>query len=196
MPRKPRKTKGLKPRAPKTEQRKTSSENRAYVAALYEAGKSFGNVSDMTNVKVPMAKTIVWHAKTKAAKNNWPLSDRQNFLDKKSPRGRKKALSQKQEEEIRDLVVEGRDHRNMQAAELRRKPSLPNVSTTTLENALYKQGLARRKPGWKFALTDDNKAQRVAILREYYPDKFIWRDVVFTDEIPAKVGAQRGWHRA
>jgi hypothetical protein len=84
----------------------------------------------------------------------------------------------------------------MQAAELRRKPSLPNVSTTTIENALYKQGLARCKSEWKFALTNSNKAQRVAILKEYYPDKFNWRDVVFTDKTPAKVGAQRGWHRA
>jgi DNA invertase Pin-like site-specific DNA recombinase len=66
-PRKQRKTKGRKPRVPKTERRKTLSETSAYVLALYEAGKPFGKISEMTGVKVPAAKTIVRHAKIRAA---------------------------------------------------------------------------------------------------------------------------------
>ncbi len=84
----------------------------------------------------------------------------------------------------------------MRAKDLSLEASLPNVSTTTIENTLYKKGLARRKPGWKFALTEANKAERVALLKEYHPDKFDWRNVIFTDETPAKIGAQRGWHRS
>jgi hypothetical protein len=36
------------------------------------------------------------------------------------------------------------------------------------------------------------KEQRVAIRKEYHPGRFNWRNVVFTDETPAKIRDQRG----
>ncbi len=84
----------------------------------------------------------------------------------------------------------------MQANELRRELTLPNVSTSTIQQTLYDKGYGRQRPGWKVPLNADNKAQRVAILKEYHPDKFNWRNVVFTDETPAKVGDRRGMHRS
>jgi transposase len=92
--------------------------------------------------------------------------------------------------------MESRSHRDMQALKLQQEQSIPTASVTTMQNTLYKADLARRKPGWIFALTDANKEQRMAISQDYHPDKFDWHTVIFTDETPAKVGAQRGWHRS
>jgi hypothetical protein len=51
----------------------------------------------------------------------------------------------------------------MQAEQLCREPSLPNVSTSTTQQALYDKGYGRQKPGWKTALSTENKEERVAI---------------------------------
>ncbi len=149
----------------------------------------------MAGVEVPTAKSIVRRVKKRAAENNCSLSDSRNFQDNNSRKGWPKVLASKKEKEVVDFVLENRDPQNMRAKDLHLEPSLPDAGTTTIENTLYRKGLARQKLGWKFALTEDNKAERVA-LKDYHPDKFSWRDVIITGRAPAKVGAQRGWHRS
>jgi hypothetical protein len=138
----------------------------------------------------------VQRAKKLASENNRPLLAPENFHDDRSKNRQPPVLNEKQKDDIVTFVIASRDHRNMQAEQLCREPSLPNVSTSTMQQALYDKGYGRQHPGWKVPLDADAKAQRVAILKQYHPDKFDWRNVVFTDETPAKVGDRRGMERS
>jgi transposase len=196
MPRKPKKTKGRKPRVNKSGRKDIPPETQAAVTALESGGASYTKIQKETGVKSSTAYDIVQRAKKRASQNQRRLLAPENFHNDRSNAGRRKALDNGQKAKIVQFVTESREHRNMQADDLRREPSLPNVSTSTIQNVLYDKGYCREKPGWKCPLDADNKAQHVAILKKYHPDNFDWHNVIFTDETPAKVSAQRGWHRS
>jgi hypothetical protein len=86
---------------------------------------------------------------------------------------------------------------------------LPNLSISTLENIMYEAGYSRRKPGWKPPLTPAQERERYQWAlahnpaahnpdrdHEYDNNGFNFREVVFTDETPARVGELRSMIRA
>ncbi len=166
------------------------------MTALENSGVSYTKVKKDTGVNPSTAHQIVQRAKRLASENNRPLLALENFHDDRSHDHRPLALSKGQKNQIVNFVTESRAHRDMQADELQREPSLPNVSTSTIQQTLYDKGYGRQRPGWKVPLDSDAKAQHVAILKKYHPDVFDWRNVIFTDETPAKVGDRCGLHRS
>jgi hypothetical protein len=65
-----------------------------------------------------------------------------------------------------------------------------------MQQALHDKGYSQQRPGWKPLLDPSSKAQYVAILKQYHPDRFNWHEVIFADEILAKIGDQVGQFRA
>jgi hypothetical protein len=90
---------------------------------------------------------------------------------------------------IVEFATGSSEHRDMQADDIQHEPSLPSVNVSTIQNTLYEKGHSCEYPGWKRPLDANAKAQRVAILRQYHPDKFDWHNMVLSDETPAKVSA-------
>ena len=68
---------------------------------------------------------------------------------------------------------------------------------------MYEAGFARKRPGWKPHLTEPQQQERLQWAVAHNPDKyeygdglgFDFRDVVFTDETPARIGEERGMLR-
>ncbi|KAL5374366.1 hypothetical protein PMIN06_013022 [Paraphaeosphaeria minitans] len=69
---------------------------------------------------------------------------------------------------------------------------------------MYEAGYARRKPGWKPPLTNQEMQQRDEWAHAHNPDRydygdgqgFNFRQCVYTDETPACISEQRGMQRA
>ena len=78
--------------------------------------------------------------------------------------------------------------------------SPPKFSGSTLANVMYEAGYARCKPGCKPPLTPAQERERYEWALAHNPDKheecdnqgYNFHEVVFTDEMPARVGEQRG----
>ncbi len=71
----------------------------------------------------------------------------------------------------------------MQADDLQHEPLQPDVSTSMIQQALYN----RREAGLGYS-----KGQWVALLTELHPEKPNWRNVIFTDNVLAKIGNHCG----
>jgi hypothetical protein len=92
------------------------------------------------------------------SENNRPLLAPKNFHDDRSRSHRPPVLSEGQKENIVAYVTASQDHWNMQADELCRELSLPNVSASTMQQALYDKGYGQQRPGWNVPLDADAKA--------------------------------------
>jgi hypothetical protein len=93
MPRKPRKSKGRKPRAKKTSRTFIPSDTRAAVTALENSGVSYAQIKMETGVNMSTAHQIVQRTKRLASENRRPLLAPENFHDDRSHNHWPKALT-------------------------------------------------------------------------------------------------------
>ena len=122
-------------------------------------------------------------------------------------RGRSKLLTQEQKDAIIALVTSSRNNREKESWQAIHDGDfneiVPSMSVTTFENVMYEAGYARRRPGWKPALTPEHEKERYAWALEHNPELheeydnkgFDFHEVVFTDETPARIGEERGMQR-
>jgi hypothetical protein len=142
---------GQKPRAKKTDRTLITPETRAVVTALENSGVSYSKIKIETGVNPSTAHEIVQRAMRLTSENNRPLLAPEYFIDDRRYIHRPRALTEELKTQIVDHVTASREHRNMQADELRRDPSLPNISTSTMEqsfmiNGIVDSGAGRNPP--------------------------------------------------
>ena len=78
--------------------------------------------------------------------------------------------------------------------------TLPKMRVETFQNVMYEAGYARGKPGWKPPLTPQREKERYEwalthnsdLHEEYDSLDYDFKQVVFADETPARIGEERG----
>lgn len=122
-------------------------------------------------------------------------------------RGRSRLLTQKQKEDIIRIATASRSAREKESWQAIThgdfESVVPKMSITTFENVMYEAGFARRRPGWKPHLTDEQEQVRYEWALAHNPDRdeeydskgYDFTQVVFTDETPARIGEERGMMR-
>jgi len=180
---------------------------RAIATVLYTTtSRSFQTVANELNLQKGTVQKIVKKAKEKAEAQDVNLYTPTIYED--APRsGRPEILNETQKAGIIEAVTKSRETRDFRTEELQKHATslfahldLPPVSDSTIESVLYAAGYARRKHGWKFALTPAMKAARYKWALAHNPDDpdkpFDPRRVIYTDETAIKVGAERGYMRS
>ncbi|KAF2627244.1 hypothetical protein BU25DRAFT_468862 [Macroventuria anomochaeta] len=125
-----------------------------------------------------------------------------------SNRGHKPKLSQEQQDLIIKITTSTQNTREKESWQAIadgdfENQGLPKISVTLHQNVMYNAGYAQRRPGWKPHLTPEQEQERYKWALVHNPDRyeygdglgFDFRNVVFTDETPARVGEQRGMQR-
>ncbi|KAF1972838.1 hypothetical protein BU23DRAFT_568679 [Bimuria novae-zelandiae CBS 107.79] len=122
-------------------------------------------------------------------------------------RGRDEILTQEQKDAIIAIATSTRNNREKQSWQAIKdgdfKDVAPEISVTTFENVMYEAGYSRRRPGWKPPLTPNQERERYRWALAHNPDKYEYGDglgfdfkqVIFTDETPARIGEERGMQR-
>jgi hypothetical protein len=122
-------------------------------------------------------------------------------------RGRSRLLTRKQKEDIICIATSSRSTREKESwqaiAHGDFESVVPKISISTFENVMYEAGYARRRPGWKPHLTDEQEQVRYEWAIAHNPDRdeeydgkgYDFTQVVFTDETPARIGEERGMMR-
>jgi hypothetical protein len=122
-------------------------------------------------------------------------------------RGRPALLTQEQKDQIIAIVTSTQENREKESWQAIAHGDfsyiVSSISITTFENVMYEAGYARRRPGWKPKLTPEQEKERYEWALQHNPDKykeydnkgFNFREVVFTDETPARIGEERGMQR-
>ncbi len=140
---------------------------RAIATVLYTTtSRSFQTVANELNLQKGTVQKIVKKAKEKAEAQDVNLYTPTIYED--APRsGRPEILNETQKAGIIEAVTKSRETRDFRTEELQKHATslfahldLPPVSDSTIESVLYAAGYARRKHGWKFALTPAMKAAR------------------------------------
>jgi hypothetical protein len=118
-----------------------------------------------------------------------------------------KLLTQEQKDAIIALVTSSRDNREKEAWQAicdgNFDEIVPKMSITTFENVMCEAGYARRRPGWKPALTPEQEKERYVWALEHNPDLheeydnrgFNFHEVVFTNKTLARISEERGMQR-
>lgn len=209
--RKPRKYKGVHKKTPKTERVELTAVQRAFIAGACIAGDaSFDLISSYFPQHHCSKSTIlrtVAKVKERALELSTSITDSQCF-DFPSNRGKKEKLTQEQKDTIIRLNIQSQQHREKESWQAIadgdfKDAGLPKISITLHQNVMYAAGYARRRPGWKPHLTPEQEQERYEWALAHNPDQyeygdglgFDFRNVVFTDETPARVGEQRGMQR-
>ncbi|KAF1937046.1 hypothetical protein EJ02DRAFT_469986 [Clathrospora elynae] len=150
---------------------------------------------------------IVRTIRDRAEISGLPLWDPQ-FYQNEIGHGRPELLTPEQKLEVIRITTQDRKHQEKESWQAIQDGDyeniLPKMSTTTMENIMYKAGYARCRPGWKPPLTLAQERERLQWALDHNPDKdeeydnkgYNFHKVVFTDETPACVGEQRGMIRA
>lgn len=180
---------------------------RAIATILYtKTFLSFESVAKELNLPKATIHSVIKVAKERAKAQDVNLYTPSIYED--TPRsGRPEILNEIQKAGVVAAVTKTRESRDFRTDELQKNAAslfagldLPPVSDSTLESVLYAAGYARRKHGWKFALSPAMKTARYKWALSHNPDDpdhpFHPRRVIYTDETPAKVGAIRGFMRS
>ncbi|KAF1964209.1 hypothetical protein BU23DRAFT_417427, partial [Bimuria novae-zelandiae CBS 107.79] len=207
--RKPYKYKVQKSQPKKTSRRELSAVERAFAVGASMFGmatnKEIAETFDPPTTKDAIAKLV---KRTRERSEQEGLSITNPELYETAPgRGRPQLLDDAQKKRIIEIVTQDRAHREkepLQAIKDGDFAELPPISVSTFENVMYEAGYARRKPGWKPPLTEQEMQDRYEWALEHNPDKykvgdnlgFNFRQCVYTDETPARIGEQRGMRRA
>ena len=122
-------------------------------------------------------------------------------------RGRNTLLNQEQKDAIINITTSCRNNREKESWQAIRDGNfndiVPSISISTFENVMYEAGFARKKPGWKPHLTEAQKQERLQWAIAHNPNKykygdglsFDFREVVFNNKTPARIGEERGMQR-
>lgn len=208
--RKPRKKTPAKSYKPKTSRRELSKEEKAYAMGWMNAGGSQYALAKTMPVTQGALSKLKKRTEERAEAAKLPFHD-PHLYDTEPGRGphfwpllneQKKAViavatqnSETREKQSWQAIEDGDfDHLNL--------PTQLNV--TSFENIMYEAGYGRRAPGRKPTLNNEQKTCRHHWALEHNPDLhevgdnlgFNFRQVVYTDETPARVGEQRGMLRA
>lgn len=207
--RKPRNNKGITPRVSKTPRRELCPTQRAFaVGAIVMGNASQYKVAKEMGISQGGLSMLLARTKEKAAASGLPIWD-PVLYENDLGRGRPELLSQAQKDAIVRITTQDREHREEEPWQALahgnfKDLGLPEISCSTFQNVMYEAGYARRAPGFKPTLNQDQKNARYQWALSHNPDKnkvgdnlgFNFRKVIFTDETPARVGEQRGMKRA
>lgn len=153
--------------------------------------------------------TLVKRVQERAEESGLQLWD-PHLYETEIGRGRKELLTQDQKDKIIRIVTQDRHHREQESwqaianGDFDEILGLPKMSVELFENVMYEAGYSRGKQGYKPELVEKEKKERHEWAKAHNPDKydkgdnlgFNFRRAVYTDETPARVGEQRGVHRA
>ncbi|KAI0616958.1 hypothetical protein TUN199_11052, partial [Pyrenophora tritici-repentis] len=209
--RKPINTKGVKPQPRKTLRRELTAIERAFIAGACIAGSlSHNDCAQLFGPNVANKSTItrtVQRVNERATKLNTTIIDPRCF-EFPSKRGPPRLLNDEQRARVVELTIasqKSREKESWQAIKDRDfvNAGLPNFSVTLHQNIMYDAGYARRRPGWKPPLNEEQQRERLQWALAHNPDKYEYGDgkgfkfteVVFTDETPARIGEERGMQR-
>lgn len=209
--RKPRNYKGLHPIPPKTARRELSETERAFIAGACMSGNLSHNDAlhffDNNRCSKSTITRTTQHVKKVAEEYGCKITDPRCFQNLPG-RGGIHKVTEDHKKLIIAITTQDRSHREKESWQAIDDGDysgvLPNLSISTLENIMYEAGYSRRKPGWKPPLTPAQERERYQWALTHNPDRdheydnngFNFREVVFTDETPARVGELRGMIRA
>lgn len=188
--RRPRATKGLHPKPPKTGRRELNSVERAKIDILHDEGYSVRQIEAKTGFKRSTVHDTI--RKVSKRRDRVPLND--ITIYQSAPRsGRPQALDDRTKRHILRHVQTENSTRIPDAKEQINDLNL-SCSITTLQNVLYQERLGRLEPGKKPALDEDAKALRLQICDGLRG--FDWKKrAVFMDAASCCVGQKRGKRR-
>ena len=195
---------------PKTSRTEMSPEMRAFlcgaITGMRGAYASLTDLANQVNRDQSGLSKLYKRVTEKAEELSVQLWD-EILYENDLGRGRSKLLTQEQKDAIIALVTSSRDNREKEAWQAIHDGDfdeiVPKMSITTFENVMYEARYARRRPGWKPALTPEQEKERYVWALEHNPDLheeydnkgFNFHEVVFTDETPARIGEERGMQR-
>jgi transposase len=209
--RKPMNKKGRAPIIKKTSHRELTAIERAFIAGACIAGSPSHN--DCANIfphGVASKSTItrtVQRVNERAIELNTTIIDPRCY-EFQSTRGAPRLLDDEQRARVVELTIASQKSREKESWQAIKdgdfvNAGLPNFSVSLHENIMYNAGYARRRPGWKPPLNDEQKRERLEWALVHNPDKdeygdgkgFDFTQVIFTDETPARIGEERGMQR-
>ncbi|KAF1972142.1 hypothetical protein BU23DRAFT_644949, partial [Bimuria novae-zelandiae CBS 107.79] len=207
--RKPRNYKNRKPRVYKTSRRELTDVEKAFAVGAAVLGcATHKEIADAFQPSISKSGVtrLIQRIQKRAEEAELPITD-PSLYQTEPGRGRAALLSDKQKQRIISIVTQDRGHREkepLQAIKDGDFKDLPPISVSTFENVMYEAGYARREPGWKPPLTEDEMQGRYEWALAHNPEKYTYGDslgfnfrcCVYTDETPARIGEQRGMQRA
>ncbi|KAF1967907.1 hypothetical protein BU23DRAFT_658121, partial [Bimuria novae-zelandiae CBS 107.79] len=197
------------PKKKKTQKRDLTAVERAFAvgASMHSMGtnKEIAALFDPPTTKDAIAK-LVRRIRDRADQEGISITN-PTLYETLPGRGRPELLDDAQKKRIIEIVTQDRAHREkepLQAIKDGDFDELPPMSVSTFENVMYEAGYARRKPGWKPPLTEQEMQDRYKWALAHNPDRykegdnlgFNFRKCVYTDETPARIDEQRGMQRA
>ena len=205
--RKPINTKGVTARRNKTDRKELSAVKRAFAAgAVLHGNASQNSTAKALNVDQGNLSRFLRRLKDRSEISGLPIYE-ETLYENKPGRGRPETLNQDQKDEIVRITTQDREHREKdppQAILDGDFKHIPGVSLSLFENVMYEAGYSRRKPGFKPTLNQKQMEERYQWALTHNPDLhkrgdsrgFDFRQVVYTNKTPARVGEQRGKKRA
>ncbi|KAF1360998.1 hypothetical protein EJ07DRAFT_164613 [Lizonia empirigonia] len=188
--RKPKNYEGLHPSPKKTTRRELTAIEGAFIA---------GAKSTVTRT--------VQRVNERALELNTTIVDPRCF-EYPSNRGPERLLNDEQRAQVVAITIGSRKSREKESWQPIKDGDfencgLPHFSISLHQNIMYDAGYARRRPGWKPPLTPEQQQERYQWALAHNPDRykegdglgFDFRQVVFTDETPARIGDERGMQR-
>lgn len=210
--RKPRNYKGVKSPIRKSSRRELTAVERAFIAGACIAGSlSHNDCSNLFGPNVASKSTVT---RTCQRVNKLALELDTTIVDPRcyefpSERGPEELLTEEQRAQVVAATIATRESREKESWQAIKdgdfvKLGLPEFGVTLHQNIMYSAGYARRRPGWRPELTKEQQHERYEWALIHNPDKYVYgdglgfdfRQVVFTDETPARIGEERGMQRA
>ncbi|KAF1354196.1 hypothetical protein EJ07DRAFT_168386 [Lizonia empirigonia] len=209
--RKPKNYKGLHPPPKKTTRCELTAIERAFIAGACIAGSlSHKDCANLFGPGVASKSTVtrtVQRVNERALELNTTIVDPRCF-EYPSNRGPERLLNDEQRAQVVAITIGSRKSREKESWQAIKDGDfencgLPNFSISLHQNIMYDAGYARRRPGWKPPLTPEQQQERYQWALAHNPDRykegdglgFDFRQVVFTDETPARIGDERGMQR-
>ncbi|KAF1934694.1 hypothetical protein EJ02DRAFT_507396 [Clathrospora elynae] len=195
---------------PKTTRKEMTPIQRAFIAGAviaardgYASANALAKQMDQTQPGISKVVRTVERRAKEGGFNLWEDILYQNDLG----RGRSALLTQGQKDEIIKIVTSSQANRKKESWQAIKDEDFKEVANelgvSTFENIMYEAGYSRKKPGWKPPLTRAQKRERLQWALDHNPDLhkeydnkgYNFRQVVFTDETPARIGDQQGMIR-
>jgi transposase len=167
--RKPMKKKGRAPIIKKTSRRELTAIERAFIAGACIAGSlSHNDCANLFPHGVASKSTItrtVQRVNERAIELNTTIIDPRCY-EFQSTRGAPRLLDDEQRARVVELTIASQKSREKESWQAIKdgdfvNAGLPNFSVSLHENIMYNAGYARRRPGWKPPLNDEQKRERL-----------------------------------
>jgi hypothetical protein len=197
-------------RSPKTARTEMSAVQRAFIVGAVVVSRDGYASATALSKRMPHSQPgltkLINRIEKRAEEGGFNLWD-EVLYNNDLGRGRSQLLTQDQKDTIILIVTSSRTNCEKQSWQALKdgdfKDVVREMSVTTFENVMYEAGYSRRRPGWKPPLTPAQQQERLQWALAYNLDKyeygdglgFDFRDVVFTDETPARIGEERGMQR-